>query len=140
MDQTAFGMGNCCSSSHSHPGFLARLTAEGEHDLVVWLRSYERPLPYLLNKKYADVSPAPTYVSFWTGLDGIVPGAGAGSQPAEALHAPWQRQLDALGGSGDVGHVLSVMQKLYKEHWHDWYEWHSDAPLHCSTRIPWTHV
>lgn len=93
--------------------FLAHLTEEQEIDLVAWLRSYERPLPHALQQKYAAVSPALTYVSLWTGLDGIVPGSGAGSQPAEALHAPWQRQLEALGGAGDVGHVLTVMQNLY---------------------------
>ncbi len=90
-------------------GFLARLTRDQEPDLVAWLRTYERPLPAALLKKYEQVSVIPTYVSFWCGLEGTVPGSGSGSQPAEAMHAPWQRQLSQLGGAGSVGRVLTVM-------------------------------
>ena len=44
--------------------YLERLHLEEEHDLVTWLRSYERPLPFMLQQKYRDQ--LPTYVSFWT--------------------------------------------------------------------------
>ena len=101
--------------------FLARLTSDQEPDLVQWLRTYERPLPAALHRKYKNLPTLPTYVSFWCGLEGIVPGSGSGSQPVEAMHAPWQRELSALGGAGRVGHVLGVMQRLYKEHWSQWY-------------------
>lgn len=84
--------------SYVWAAYLQWLTDEGSLDLVAWLRSYERPLPFSLEQKYADVSPQPTYASFWSGLTGTIPGSGAGSQPAEALHAPWQRNLQSLGG------------------------------------------
>ena len=54
---------------------------------------------------------------------------GVNRPPAEAQHAPWQRQLAALGGKGDVTHILAVLQKLYEEYWQHWYDWASDAPL-----------
>ena len=116
--------------------YLRRLTEHGEHDLVAWLRTYERPLPFALAQQYASSSPPPTYVSFWTGFEGTVAGSGAGNQPAEALHAPWQRELQALGGKGNISHVLGVMQKLYTQHWEKWYDWHSSDPLRLSASAP----
>lgn len=126
--------------SHLWAAYLQRLAQEEEHDLVSWLRSYERELPFLLKEKYVDSSPPPTYVSFWSGLEGTVPGSGSGNQPAEALHAPWQRELSALGGKGGVGHVLAVMENLYQKHWHDWYGWASDAPVTFSTDASWLNI
>ena len=100
--------------------FLATLKKLGEPTLAEWLQSYERPLPALLRNKYSsDVA----YVSFWVGLDGIIPGSGSGSEPAEALHASWQRALAELGGKGNIGHAFTVLQKLYTQHWQDWYSW-----------------
>ena len=32
-------------------------------------------------------------MSFWVGFDGIIAGTGSGSEPAEAIHAAWQREL-----------------------------------------------
>ncbi len=107
---------------------LQRLQADDEPHLVSWLKTYERPVPSALAARYASSSQF-KYVSFWSGLHGTVPGSGSGSQPAEAMHSPWQRQLTALGGAGSVGHVLTVMQKLYKEHWQNWYNFSSAAAL-----------
>lgn len=114
---------------------LQRLEADDEPHLVGWLRTYERPVPSALAARYASSSQF-TYVSFWSGLHGTVPGSGSGSQPAEAMHSPWQRQLTALGGAGSVGHVLTVMQNLYKEHWQNWYNFSSAAALSFTTVVP----
>ena len=100
--------------------FLTTLEKLGEPTLAQWLQSYERPLPALFRYKYSsDVA----YVSFWVGLDGIIPGSGSGSEPAEALHASWQTALAELGGKGNIGHAFTVLQKLYTQHWQDWYSW-----------------
>ena len=127
--------------SHVWTGFLARLMAEKEPQLVEWLRSYERPVPYQLQQRTASDAGAYTYVSFWSGLEGSIPGSGSGSQPAEALHAPWQQHLEALGGKGSVDHVLAVMQNLYTEHWQKWFNWNDNTPLRflCEDCMPRTH-
>ena len=107
-------------------GFLAHLQALGEPQLVQWLQTYERPLPWALAQKHSQPL---TYVSMWRGLEGCVPGSGSGSQPAEALHAGWQKQLSQLAGKGTCSHVLGVMQRLYRDAWLQWFGWDSaDAP------------
>ena len=121
--------------SHVWRGFLKRLESAEETDLVAWLKTYERPIPHDLQAKYRDTSSSLIYCSFWTGREGLVPGSGAGSQPAEALHSPWQRHLESLGGAGDIGHVMSVMQKLYNDYWQKWFDWSSPDPLTFSPQV-----
>ena len=110
-------------------GLLRRLEHEEEPDLIRWLRAYERPPPPNLHREFANCNPMPTYLSFWIGFRGCVPGTGGGSQSAEAQHAPWQRRPAALAGKGDVAPILGVLQKLYDEHWQHWYDWASETPL-----------
>ena len=114
-------------------GLLARLSADNETELVAWLRTYERPLPFCLHDKYQNSTAAVTYVSFWGGLEDCIPGSGSGNQPAEALHSPWQARLSELGGKGNVFHVLSVMQKLYTEKSASWFDLSSTTPLSFHT-------
>ena len=116
--------------SHLWKSLLFTLRESGEGIVADWLRSYERPLPPALCRAPADQL---IFASFWRGRDGCFPGTGGGSQPAEAVHAAWQTQLQKLGGKGDVSHVLGVMQRLYTESWASWYEWHADSPLHLRT-------
>ncbi|CAJ1399628.1 unnamed protein product, partial [Effrenium voratum] len=118
--------------SHLWKSLLFTLRESGEGIVADWLRSYERPLPPALCRAPADADQL-IFASFWCGRDGCFPGTGGGSQPAEAVHAAWQTQLQKLGGKGDVSHVLGVMQRLYTESWASWYEWHADSPLHLRT-------
>ena len=106
--------------------FLGTLRSLGEPTLADYLQTYERPLPAIFKDRYAsDI----VFASFWVGLEGIMPGSGSGSEPAEAIHAAWQRELAQLGGRGGVGHALHVLQKLYTDHWQTWYSWAADTPL-----------
>ena len=109
--------------------FLGTLQRRTEIALKDWLRGYERPLPSSLRDKHGSDEKSSTYVSFWSGIDGIVAGSGSGSEPAEALHASWQRELDSLGGKGDVPQVLQCMQTLHSRHWTAWFEWDSSDTL-----------
>ena len=109
--------------------FLATLRNLGEGILADWLKTYERPLPAQFASE--NVGPDIVYVSFWVGFEGIIPGMGSGSQPAEAIHAAWQRELMQLGGKGSINHCLHVLQNLYTQHWKSWYNWGAMKPLTC---------
>lgn len=106
--------------------FLATLRRLDESTLADWLQNYERPIPAIFRD---HVSADIVYTSFWVGFDGIIPGSGSGSEPAEAIHASWQRELAQLGGRGNIGHALHVLQKLYTDHWQKWYSWNASTPL-----------
>jgi len=106
--------------------FLATLRRLGEPTLADWLQTYERPMPAIFQGHH---SPNIIFVSFWVGFDGILPGSGSGSEPAEAIHSSWQRELNQLGGRGNIGHALHVLQKLYTDHWQHWYSWTASTPL-----------
>ena len=71
--------------------FLATLRRLGEPTLADWLQTYERPMPAIFQGHH---SPDIIFVSFWVGFDGILPGSGSGSEPAEAIHSSWQRELN----------------------------------------------
>lgn len=108
--------------------FLASLRRMDEPILADWLQSYERPLPSIFSEQAAGPQDL-IYVSFWVGFDGIIPGSGSGSEPAEAVHGAWQTELASLGGRGDINHCLCVLQRLYTQHWQDWYSWMDASPL-----------
>ena len=107
--------------------FLATLGSLGEPELANYLKSYERVLPaqFACQMLPDDI----VYVSFWIGFDGIISGSGSGSEPAEALHSSWQRELSQLGGRGNINHGLQVLQQLYTQHWKDWYKWGDSSSL-----------
>ena len=90
--------------------FLLRLRALKEEAVAAWLR-----------QRYTC---ADGTASFWVGAFGVHPGTGSGNEPAEAVHAAWQRQLEALGGKGNV------VTKLYRT-WRHLYCWESDSALSC---------
>ena len=96
--------------------FLLRLRALKEEAVAAWLRQH-----------YTCADGA---ASFWVGAFGVHPGTGSGNEPAEAVHAAWQRQLEALGGKGNVVTSLTVLQKLYRT-WRRLYCWESDSALSC---------
>lgn len=109
--------------------FLASLRRMDETTLADWLQTYERPLPSIFSEQATGLPKNVSYVSFWVGFDGIIPGSGSGSEPAEALHGAWQTELASLGGRGDINHCLHALQNLYTKHWQDWYAWAEAAPL-----------
>ena len=96
-------------SSFLWKAFLATLRRLGEPTLADYLQTYERPLPAIFKTQY---TPDIVFASFWVGLEGIIPGSESGSEPAEVIHASWQREWEQLGGRGGVGHALHVLQNL----------------------------
>ena len=96
--------------------FLRRLRALKEEAVAAWLRQH--------------YTCADGTASFWVGAFGVHSGTGSGNEPAEAVHAAWQRQLEALGGKGNVVTSLTVLQKLYRT-WRRLYCWESDSALSC---------
>ena len=69
----------CHFFSSAWHGLLSRMLADGEVQVVEWLRSYKRPLPSVLQQKYSATTPQLTYVRMWNGAEGCVPGSGSGS-------------------------------------------------------------
>jgi hypothetical protein len=132
-----------CSRYHLHPtvssnlplfswawkAFIASLRRMGEPTLADWLQTYERPLPAMFAEQTPPLPTDIAYASFWAGFEGIIPGSGSGSEPAEAIHGAWQRELGQLGGRGHISHALQVLQNLYSQHWQNWYSWTSPTPL-----------
>lgn len=84
----------------------------GEPTLAEWLQTYEQPLPSRFSEQMPPLMAVVVYASFWVGSEGIIPGSGSGSEPAEAIHGAWQRELNQLGGRGHISHALQVLQNL----------------------------
>ena len=113
-----------------YAGFRERMLASGEATLVDYLDTvYVRVVSARAAKEMrmmtrAEEDEAPLYFAgFWSGILGVLPGTGCGSEAGESLHSAWQRQLEALGGVGTVVSVLEQMQQLYTDAWAASFYW-----------------
>jgi hypothetical protein len=106
-------------------GLLARMKEEGESAAAAWLQSYERPVPQRLlppgKQEWA-------FVGWWSGLQGIFPGTGSGSEAVEAFHAPWQAAVEALKAKANLLTILPVMQQFCRS-WESQLPWFGTCPV-----------
>ena len=129
-----------------HKGFLQRLR-EKKESLVADYLGPEGKAIYTqawtlaeFQEKYnvvaieTDRNASMLYSPHWQGLSGIVPGTACGDEPQEAMHSPWEKQLEILGKSAEGAEVLATMQELYKHKWNDQFEWESSDPIHLKAQ------
>jgi hypothetical protein len=108
-------------------GLMNRLQAKEEPLVAAYLTStYTQTLPASFSAAGHD--PECWFASFWCGYEGIVPGTGCGSEPAEALHSDWQKNFQSRVGRSTLVSALPVMQQLY-DRWCSLYEWNAADPL-----------
>ena len=106
---------------------MNRLQAKEEPLVAAYLTStYTQTLPASFSAAGHD--PECWFASFWCGYEGIVPGTGCGSEPAEALHSDWQKNFQSRVGRSTLVSALPVMQQLY-DRWCSLYEWNAADPL-----------
>ncbi len=67
------------------------------------------------------------FAGHWSGVCGIHPGTGSGSQTAEAFHAFWASCISR--GLIDIGSLLTKMQGLFREQWSSHFDWGADTPI-----------
>ena len=117
-------------------GFMVRLITYDEIEVVNYLTSeysvvtpaelFHLPrVPYpahlRTNQKYF-------FVPHWTGLWGVYPGTASGNQPEEALHAPWQRLIEAAKELPTMDTIFGIMDRTY-ERWCQAFAWTSNVLL-----------
>ena len=116
-------------------GLLRRLEVDDEPEVAKYLRGCEacgsNPLRHfpVASLQTPEEAAFAKFVPWWSGIMGVYPGTGCGSEPQEAAHSWWQKRLEALQGKGSVTDCLKIMQKLYSETWVTSFNWSSDTAL-----------